>query len=53
MYLIEFKIYAIAGNGSRVVITHQIFFYSYVEMILLKVKLTSHQKLVTNYHHQK
>ena len=30
MYLIEFKICVIADNGSRVVVTHQIFHLTYV-----------------------
>ena len=35
MHLIEFKICIIAGNGSRVVVTHQIFIFT-LEAIFLQ-----------------
>ena len=39
MYLIEFKICVIAGNGSRVVVTHQIF--------IILIKLIKNDKNVS------
>ena len=40
MHLIEFKICAIAGNGSRVVVTHQIFFYFKLSYNLIFIPFT-------------
>ena len=30
IYLIEFKMYVIAGNGSHVVVSHQIFLFFFI-----------------------
>ena len=43
MYLIEFKICVIAGNGNRVVVSHQIFF---VKKIVVHKRKTMLIKIV-------